>query len=101
MKEIERFTFEAVSAIGPYMGSNPNGQWCRWEEVASRIAEIESAVKLMAECLEQMRVQREYERINKLCPGGCVSDGLEQAAAKVLGNPTAKAAIQAAKESMR
>lgn len=66
------------------------------EKREARIAALEAAVTVMATVIVESRKQREYERINNLCPGGCVADSLEQAAVKVLANPIAAAAVREA-----
>ena len=61
-----------------------------------RITALEEAVKVLADVIVENRKQREYERINKLCPGGCVSARLEQAAVRVLNNEIAAEAVRKA-----
>lgn len=66
------------------------------EQMCKEMRELREAVKVLATVIVESRKQREYERINNLCPGGCVADSLEQAAVKVLANPIAAAAVREA-----
>ena len=61
-----------------------------------RITALEEALRVLADVIVENRKQREYERINKLCPGGCVSARLEQAAVRVLNNEIAAEAVRKA-----
>lgn len=89
--DIERFTFEKVSAIGPYMGSNPNGQWCQWEEASARIAALEATERELREAVKVLASD-----LRSYIEDQAVGDWTRDISDEVNANPIAAAAVREA-----
>ena len=104
---MERFTLSKESAIGPYMGTDPNGAWCHWDAANARIAALEAQVKALTEDrdaqAEAVRVLGAWLRLWRLFKGrprsevdapGAPYRVFRDAQREVWNNPIARAAVE-------